>query len=695
MSTAMPMPASEAAPPVTREIRQPLLWLLAIVGLGLVLRGLQLRDRSLEVDEFTALSAVAERQGVAVGTTPTSQDPLVPLASLSDVSQRSVIPFGIEDPVPLYHNLLWALVHVLPIAEWSLRLPSLLAGLACIVAVFFLVRRTFGVEMALAAALFVALDPIQVSTSVLARPFALGNLAAVLSFVSLWGLLHATSPRCVALWALGYAVCVAALGYFSALLLFVVLAHAGMVWYAVRSGAEGAGRRASYWAGALGLAVVLLVPELPYLSRVAAWGLGHSRYLTAVNEIHLLTPFKILLLHNLMFLGGLMLVLAAGYIVRMQLQGGDEAEARPDGEPASPAATGPSAAPAGGSATALAPAPSASQALAAEPAPATAPAAPPQPLPENDEALWMGRLWLFMPQVGLILASFLVASIFTTRALTYTTIGAAILLAYYATRDGAREVRLALVGVLALGLLLFAFWSSMSRGYRLESNGLAQGIMGYPDRPDANWGLAGTSMNKGTDGRPPSWQDGDVVLLRSGLIEADFLRTEIPEANRPQVERAILAPLTLLYPDSTHKPVIALTYSEYRNEKIKTSAGNQEQVKLDAFYNQALAERLKKYQRYWMTGLTNPPNTSMYLACVVPWMANHLDMGDLVLSRSKRDKSQHYVIVKPGISLQEPIKGLTEDVLREDFDNTLHIVRTRQADDNKDEKKDGKKDEKK
>ncbi len=693
MSTAISAPVPEAAPPVAREIGRPFLWLLAIVGLGLVLRGLQMRDLPVEVDEFTSLSAVAERQGLDIGTTPTVNDPLVPVASLGEVSHRSVIPFGLEDPVPLYHDLLWAVAHVLPIADWSMRLPSLLAGLGCIVAVFFLVKRTFGVEMALAASLFVALDPIQVNTSVLVRPFALGNLAAVLSFVSLWGVLHATSPRCVVLQALGYAVCVAALGYFSPLLLFVVLAHAGMVWYAARNGVEGASRRAAFWGGALALALLLLAPELPYLGRVSAWGWSHNRYLTAAHNVHLFTPFVVLFMHNLVFLGGLALILIAGYIVRMQLQGGD-AEPKAEGEAQTTSAESAAAAPAGGSATAIASAPTLSPALAAAPAPAAAPPVPLQPLPENDEALWMGRVWLFLPQAGLLVASLVVSSIFTSRALTYTTIGAAILLAYYATRDGSREARIGLVCVLAVGLLLFGFLSSWSRGSGLVSNDKALAIMGKPGKGE---GLAGTVMNEGVttaDGKvePPLWKSGDVVLMRSGLIEADFLRTEIPEAARPQVERAILAPLTLLYPDSSNKPVMALTFSEYHNQEVKTPAGDQEQVKLDAFYDAAFAERLKSYQRYRMTGLANPqPNTWYYLSCIVPWMADHLDRGDLVVSRMRKDPAEHYVVVKPGLSIKEKIKGLTDDRQPGDFDNILHIVRKRKSDDNKGEKKEEKK----
>jgi hypothetical protein len=663
MSTAIPAgapaPASAAAP--AKEIARPLLWLLAILVLGLGLRLMHFRGAAFETDEFTALAAVAERQGLEPGTTPTAQDPLVPVPSLGEVSNRSVIPFGIPDPVPLYHYFLWAVIHVLPVADWSVRLPSLLAGVACIAAVFFLVRRPFGTEMALVAALFVALDPIQINTSWLARPFALADLLTVLSFVTLLGVLRARTAAAAVPWALGYALCVALIGYLDALLLFVIAAHVGMVAYAFRSAADDSARKAvAYWAAGLALGVVLLVPEFGYFYRVTSWAVDHARYLTVVNDIHIFTPFVTLVKHNLVLLGGLILVMAAGAVVRMQLQGGSAPEAEGEGGTAAADASG-----TGGAPAALTQAPPAGTAVAPAPAAAAAPPEPAAPLPESDEGLNMARVWVFLPQTALLLASLLVAAVFVTRNLTYTSIGAAVLLAYYATRDGSREVRLGVSGAVAVGLLLLGFWSSWSAGQGLFSSPKALEIMGTPD---IKGGLAGEDMNK-------IWKPGDVVLMRPALIEADFLRTEVPEASRPQVERALVAPLTLLYPDSSHKPVIPLTLSQYRSEKVKTPAGDQ--VDLAAFYDAAFTERLKQYDRFWMTGVapTATPNSWQYLSGIVPWMADHLERGELVLSRQRSDPAERYVTVKPGLGLDEPIKGLTEDRQRGDFDNPLHIVR--------------------
>jgi hypothetical protein len=317
----------------------------------------------------------------------------------------------------------------------------------------------------------------------------------------------------------------------------------------------------------------------------------------------------------------------------------------------------------------MAQSPPAGTAVAPAPAAAVAPPEPAAPLPENEEGLRMARLWVFLPQASLLLASLLVASIFASRNLTYTTLGAAVLLAYYATRDGSREVRLGVAGAVAVGLLLLGFWPTMSTGVGLFNQPQAlvpRSIMGSPD---IKGGLAGQDM-------ATLWKPGDVVLMRPALIEADFLRSEIPEGNRAQVERVLVAPLTLLYPDSSHKPVVALSFSQYRNEKIKTPAGDK--VDLAPFYDAAFVDLLKKYDRYWMTGVANTenPNVPRYLSGIVPWLADHLGRGDLILSTTRpKDSPEHYVTVKPGLGPDEPIKGLTENLLRDDFGNKLHIVR--------------------
>jgi 4-amino-4-deoxy-L-arabinose transferase-like glycosyltransferase len=604
--------------------------------------------------------------GVAEAYTPTAENPLVPVASAAEVSRRSVIPFGVQDPVPLYHYILWGTIHVLPADDWSLRLPSLLASVACIVAVFFLCRYLFGTEMALVAALFVAVEPIQVATGWMARPYAIANLAVVLSFLALLGLLHARKPAVAALLALGYAACLAVIGYMNALLLFVIVAHLGMVAYAWKRGGEGLSWKTALAVLGIVLGVGALAPEFGYFSQVAGFATAHRAYLDEISPLRVLT----VVWHNLTFFGGLLLALAAGAIVRMHLLGGG-AEEKPQGEAAAPAPDGGNA-PAGGVAAVQATAPAAPAV-----APAVAEARPElvnDPLPENDEGVWMGRLWLFLPQALAIVLTFTLAiSILQTRYLTYTTLAAAILLAYYATRDASREVRLAVSGVVAVALLAFVFAPTWSLGDgHLLSSDKAKAIM-------AEEGGFGTKM-------APVWKDGDVVLMRSGLPEADFLRNDIPAENRPQVERAMLAPLTLLYPDTTNKPVIALTLSQYRNNSVKTPGADQ--VKLPDYYNAEFVDRLKQYRRYWMTGVGpgEAPNSWWYLACIVPWMATQLDRGDLLLARNRDQASgERYITVPPNLGPDEPIKGLApkpgtpvEDLQKKDFENFVHIVKPKE-----------------
>jgi hypothetical protein len=720
MSTAIPAPAPQAAP-AAKEISRPLLWLLGILALGLVLRLWYMKDAGFQVDEFTALAAVAERRGLGPGTTPTDAEPLVPVPRLADVRERSVIPYGVRDPVPLYHDLLWAVVQVLPVADWSLRLPSLLAGVGCIAAVFFLCRRLFGTEVALVAALFVALDPMQVATSWLARPFALANLAVVGSFAALWGLLQARGPARAALYAVGYAACVAAVGYLNVLLLAVVGAHVGMVVYAAfaaRQSNEATGLpwKAGLWAAGLAAGAALLAPEFAYFKEVSAFAAAHGEYLKDAHGHHIFNFFW----HNLGLLGGLLLVLAAGALIRMQLRSGGQ-EGGPEGEAAEPGGEGVTAA----DTTAAAPA----AATAVTAAPAAAPAAARQsaaaepegePLPENRPAFWMSLLWVVLPQVVLFDIAALAFSqygewLYLSRYLTYTTLGAAILLAYVATRDRSREVRLGVAAAVAVALLVFGYFEQWSLGGAdLYSSPFAKDIAGSLANTDMNGspGQAGKWVDGNVTWKPsaavwgmevsvPEWEWGDVVLLRAGLPEADFIRTDIPAETRPQVERVLLAPLTTLYPDRTHKPIILLSYSQYRSSKVKTDGG--EKAPLNEFYDAEFAAGLKKYHRFWMTGVgpSRRPNTWQYLGCFLPWLATALDRDDLLFARSRgdRDTPGHYVPLKPNLGPDEPIKGLTTsaeppwDRRREDFDNALQIVRPKTRDDvareekNREEKK--------
>src|SRR5262249_6395340 len=88
-------------------------------------------------------------------------------------------------------------------------------------------------------------------------------------------------------------------------------------------------------------------------------------------------------------------------------------------------------------------------------------------LPDSPELVWAGRVWLFLPQfVALMLAQWVDQNLFLSRYLSYTTLGGSILLAYWATRDPSRDVRLGLALALAATLFVWGYTpqSLQSRG---------------------------------------------------------------------------------------------------------------------------------------------------------------------------------------------------------------------------------------
>jgi hypothetical protein len=288
-------PPEADAPPPGPSARAPLacLSLVLAVGLGFRLAGL---GAPLQQDEYGPLHAVAERRAEP-GTTAAAA-PLVAVPDLADVRRRSVLPYGVECPFPLYHDLLFFVVRVLPVAPWSLRLPSLLAGLACVAALYALGRRSAGPGTGLAAALFAAVDPAQVAVSTMARPYALANLACVLSFLALLGILDARRASAVILAALGYGLALAFIATLNPVLLLVVPAQAILVAHAVAVRAEGARPRALAWLAGCLLAGLLFWPQAPYLRELRAFYQQHREYLACFGPPQLL----FFVLHNFPYL---------------------------------------------------------------------------------------------------------------------------------------------------------------------------------------------------------------------------------------------------------------------------------------------------------------------------------------------------------------------------------------------------------
>ena len=163
---------NDATPDMNRDSlpgKQPalrgILWLIPIVVLGMWLRCSQVRE-SLWLDELHTSWVVA--------------DGLQQIPARARAGNQS----------PLYFYLVWGTVQLLGHHEWTLRLPSLLAGTGLILATCGLVRRWSGsVTSGLLAALLVAVNRDCIFYAQEARPYALLQLLAVVHaalFVQLW-----------------------------------------------------------------------------------------------------------------------------------------------------------------------------------------------------------------------------------------------------------------------------------------------------------------------------------------------------------------------------------------------------------------------------------------------------------------------------------------------------------------------------
>lgn len=407
-------------------------WLALILLLGLLLRGRQLLA-PFQLDEFGPLYAIAERQSLPAGFLPSYRDPLVLLPTWDDVRQRSILPYGVVQRVPLYHYLLYAQSQFLPLTDWALRLPSLLAGLGCIVAVYLLCRRELGESVARAAALLVAVEPLQIQMSTIARPYALANLACVLSWLTLLRLLQGNKLRSELWAASGYLLCVVLMGYLNTLYLLVGVPQILLVGIWCGRGTE-RGRKLMLWLAAGAIAGVLLLPQLEYLRAVGHFAGEHQEYL---NLVLLGTArFGIVLLHNYGVLGCLLILSIAG-LVRLLWQ----PASRPD-----------DALPPSGQGAGL--------------------------------LVWAARLWFFVPQLLAVGFMYLAAqAVFLSRYIGYTTLGAAVLLATAAARAGSRRFLQVTIALMVVFLLVFGERPA-SRGFNIKSWDESQAHISWLDRLD-------------------------------------------------------------------------------------------------------------------------------------------------------------------------------------------------------------------
>jgi hypothetical protein len=550
IAPAKPAHAEPPAPSLlSRLVPGACLALIVLLALGLRLPGL---NAPLQQDEYGPLYAIAQRSA-APGFTAQAASPLVPVSSFAEVRERSVLPYGIETPLPLYHDLLYLLIHVLPVAAWSLRLPSLLAGLGCVWAMYRLGHRCGGAGIALLAALFTAVEPMQIAVSTMARPYALANLVCVLSFLSLLAILEAPALRARAV--LGYALALTCLAYLNLVLLLVVAAHAAFVLLVLCRSAGAAeqtppdllSRGIAWLAGGL-LAGLLLSLQAPYLDAVRAFYQQHESYLRCFGPPRLV----FFVLHNSTFL--LTALLAAGIFL---LAARSRAWALSD------------------------------------------------PAPEGKGALTLGLTCLLLPQAAAVLA-FVVSgqSVCLSRYLSYTALGGSLVVAYLVWQLPSPGWRFGAAAVLVLATV---FWDTtviqrhFKGSYLLTDTSISLRLQALQQMEEE--GL---------------WQEGDVLLLRSGLLEGDFL-ADLSTPPRGHVEGTCAAPLLTLSPMQNPRPFLVLSLSQH-GKQVGTSLGGLYQP--ERFYTQDLAARLRPYRRFWI--VSQDWDRQAYLHCLLPWLAGGL-----------------------------------------------------------------------
>jgi hypothetical protein len=457
------------------------------------------------------------------------------------------------------------------------------------VGAYVLCRRIVGEELAMIVSTLIAIDPIQVEVSVIARPYALGNLLCVLSFIFLLVILDSKRALYTMAGGLGYAIIVAGIGYLNPALLLVGAAHAGVVIYwIVVQGRERIGReheaehaksvgrprrllqavrqslpellpKLLLWGAACILTGLLLMPVAQYTSQVRDFSDARRSYLLAAM-VYSNLPLLALLIHNSTFIVAMNLLFFGRRLVPQR--------------------------------------------------PATTAEVSTKVTSSSQELLALGVLWLVAPQlVALALVYGAGQSIFLSRYLSYTTLGAAIVVAYRVGAFDSRKWRLSLT--VGLGIVI-CFWSlsQVSRGAGLSFAGRFRTLVNELEQVDS----------KGY------WHTGDLVLFRTGFLEADLYPRQLPPQTSASIEGVLAAPISSLYAVRVPKPYILLSISNYCSDSVRTQAGQFFDV--NKFYDEEFANRLRPYHRFWYCDDGGDGNG--FLACFLPWLADALGK-DLVV----------------------------------------------------------------
>ena len=176
----------------------------------------------------------------------------------------------------VYYAMLWPIVHLAGTGELATRLPSALAMTATAAFVTAIGMRLASLAVGLAAGLVFAILPSTTVFAQNARPDATSVAFATAATYLLVRALQARQSR--RRWLVGYAVCMAVLGWVNVLALFLVAAHAVTVALAaLREEDRPAGRRlAAGWLAAAAAAFVAASPviALSFSQRAAVSWIG-------------------------------------------------------------------------------------------------------------------------------------------------------------------------------------------------------------------------------------------------------------------------------------------------------------------------------------------------------------------------------------------------------------------------------------
>lgn len=165
------------------SIKNKIFWTASLLFfIGIILRIWQLPEQIIADDEWHAIYTLIEHDPFYIFT-----------------------HFGLADhciPLTLYYDLL---ANTIGLSEWGMRLPLLIAGVVTIVAVPWMLSNFLSRAERLVLTGLIALSPLAVYFSRIARPY---SLSLLLSFTALWTLLHWWRSPSVK-WALVYVICTA------------------------------------------------------------------------------------------------------------------------------------------------------------------------------------------------------------------------------------------------------------------------------------------------------------------------------------------------------------------------------------------------------------------------------------------------------------------------------------------------------